>query len=69
MSTKYKIDIDPQIPSEEKIAETMNFSKLMEQASSLHRPLDLRKKMHKRVTLIMLAVSVVAIALALFFSK
>jgi hypothetical protein len=69
MSDKYKIEIDPVLPSDEKIAESMDFSKIMKQASVVHNPLNLRKKMHRKRMFLMFVVCAIAVALAMVFSK
>ena len=66
--SKYKVNIDPEIPSDEQIAKSQDFEKLLKKKDQQYNPVEFRKGMHKKRNLIMIVVTVVAVALALFFT-
>lgn len=68
MSNKYKVNINPEIPSDENIDKSKDFEKLLKKNNGKYNPINFRKGMHKRQTIIMIVVSAIAVGLALFFS-
>jgi hypothetical protein len=69
MKNKYKIEIDPKAPSEDEIAQSMDFSKLMKDAQQVYNPMKMRKQMHKKPWFIMLIVCAVAIGVAMLLTE
>lgn len=68
MSNNYKVNINPIVPSKEKIDKSKNFDKLIQKHEMIYRPFEVRKKMHRKRNVIMLVVSLIAVGLALLFS-
>ena len=67
MNKKYKININPEIPTDKEIAESMDFNKLMKQTNDMYKPLDFRKKMHRKRNVIMVVICAIALALVLLY--
>lgn len=66
---KYKININKPMPSDEVINQKKNFNDLLGSFEELHKPHLLVKNRHKKRRTIQIIVMVVAVFLALFFTK
>lgn len=67
MNEKYKVNINPKLPSDKDIAESMDFEKILKKSNTVYKPLDFRKRMHKKRTWIMLIISILAVFLACIY--
>ena len=63
--SKYKVNIDTELPSDETIKKSMDFDKVYKEAGKNYNLLSARKDMHKKRKYIMLVVVVVSLGLVL----
>lgn len=64
--SKYKVNIDPKLPSEEKMKQSMDFDKVLKTATSKKfNVYHARKKMHRKRSYIMWVMVAVAVVLSL----
>jgi hypothetical protein len=68
MSDKYKIIINPELPSDKEIDDSKDFAKVLSGLKANHRPSKVRRKMHRNRKMMMMFVTLIAVALAVWCS-
>ncbi|MCP4520147.1 MAG: hypothetical protein GY827_00355 [Cytophagales bacterium] len=69
MESKYKINVNKPMPSDEEINQKKDFSRLMNTYEEVHKnPHKFMNNRHKKMKYIMAIVVIIAVALALYVS-
>ena len=68
MSKKYKVNINPKLPTDRQISDSMDFDLLIKKSNDFYNPRKLRNKMYTKRTVVMLVITIVAVVLAIMAS-
>lgn len=66
--SKYNINIDPKLPSEEETKSFQNFDSVIGDAQNIHRPSYVIQNIHKNFRLVKVVILIMIVLLAVFFS-
>lgn len=69
MSERYKIIVNPELPSDKEIDDSRDFAKVLGGLKANHQPSKVRRKMHRNRKMMMMVVTLIAVALAVWCSK
>lgn len=65
---KYKINIDPQLPSEEETKSFQNFDNILKEYEEVHKPFSFFRNVFKNFKLVKILILIHIVLLALYFS-
>lgn len=66
--SKYNINIDPKLPTEEETKSFQNFDSIIGDAQNIHRPSFMVQNIHKNFRLVKIVILIMIVLLAVFFS-